>query len=92
MDNNKKRENSRKDVSFIRIDCPITKHRHSNISSSSSEESLPIDAPLVRQPSSSGDIDTVLPEHTKKTHINGVKSSNTYLDNGEFRESIRDDA
>lgn len=92
MDSKKGREKSQKDVSLLRNDSTVTNRRHSNISCFSSEESLPIDAPLVRQPSSSGDIDTVLPELTKKTQINGIKSSNTYLDDGEFREYIQDDA
>lgn len=57
MDNN---NNNRKSIPFIRVDASsLANGQNSYISVSSSEESLPVDAPLVRQPRCSVDIDTL---------------------------------
>lgn len=92
MDNEKRREYNRKSIPFIRIDSPSTSNRQSYISASSSEESIPIDAPLVRQSRCSVDIDTVpASELREKFDVNGIeRHSSSYLDNSELRESIQD--
>lgn len=94
MNDKKQRKNNycnRRDISFVRIDSLPSNNRHSYLSGSSSEESLPIDAPLARQPSCSFDIDTVPPVPNGKIQINGItKHPSTYLDNAELRESIQD--
>lgn len=86
MDNMKRRDN-RRDIPFIQIDSP---NKRSYISISSSEESIPIDAPLARQSRCSVDIDTIPPEIMAKV-TNGIdRHSSTYLDNPELKESIKD--
>lgn len=89
MADKKQIENNRKYIPFIRIDSLPSNNQHSYTSGSSSEESLPIDAPLVRQPRCSVDIDTVPPVLTGNT--NGIgKHPSSYLDNAELRDSIQD--
>lgn len=92
MENDKKqREISRRLIPFIRIDSPSSNNRQSYISISSSEESIPIDAPLVRQPRCSVDIDMIPPELHEKIKENGIdRHSSSYLDNLELRESIQE--
>lgn len=79
MDNNKQRDNRRKSIPFIRIDSQTTtitaNNRISYISSSSSEESLPVNAPLVRQPRCSVDIDTISLVIVEKSDENDSQSS-----------------
>lgn len=92
MDNEKRREYNRKAIPFIRIDSPSASKRQSYISASSSEESIPNDAPLARQSRCSVDIDTVpTTEYRENSDVNGIdRHSSTYLDNSELRESIQD--
>lgn len=63
MENKKLGENRRTSIPFIRIDSTAPTTEGNNqilyISSSSSEESLPVDAPLVRQSRCSLDIDAI---------------------------------
>lgn len=81
---NEKKQRDRRHIPFARIDVTPTNNRHSYLSGSSSEESLPTDAPLVRQPSCSFDIDTV------PAVLNGEIHASTYLDMAELQESIQD--
>lgn len=91
MENARQRENNRRAIPFIRIDSPSSNHRQSYISISSSEESIPVDAPLVRQPRCSVDIDMIPSEVSEIIRENGIdKQSSSYLDNLELRESIQD--
>lgn len=81
----------RKVVPFIRIESPSVSQRQSYISVSSSEESIPVDAPLARQSRCSVDIDTIPTKLREKCAVNGIDGhSNSYLDNSELRESIQD--
>lgn len=91
MDNEKRKDYNRKAIPFIQIDSPSASKRQSYISVSSSEESIPVDAPLARQSRCSVDIDTVPTKLREKCEINGIdRHSSTYLDNSELRESIQD--
>lgn len=87
MDNLKRRQN-RRDIPSIRIDTAIK--RQSNISITSSEESIPVDAPLVRQSRCSVDIDTISSDVIDGVSNGTDRHSSTYLDNPELRESILD--
>lgn len=89
MDSSKKH---RKSVPFIRNDSSsIVKNRSSYISDSSSEESLPVHVPLVRQPRCSVDIDTISLVISEKSLTDGNDSrSNSYLDSPDLQETIRD--
>lgn len=78
-------------VPSIEVDSPASSKRQSLISASSSEESLPIGAPLARQARCSVDIDTIPSELRDKIEANGInKHANAYLDSSELRESIKD--
>lgn len=92
MDSNKQRDDRRRHIPFIRIDsATATRNQNSYISDSSSEESLPLNAPLVRQPRCSIDIDTISLENDEKTITNGTEShSNSYLESLDLQESIKD--
>lgn len=84
-------DSKRRKVPFIRIESPSVSQRQSYISVSSSEESIPVDAPLARQSRCSVDIDTIPAELREKYTVNGIDGhSNSYLDNSELRESIQD--
>lgn len=85
MDSNK---NHRKSIPFVRIDSsPTANNQNSYISVSSSEESLPADAPLVRQPRCSIDIDisSVISEKSSTDRIERL--SNFYLDSPDSQAS-----
>lgn len=88
----KRNNDERKHIPFIRIESP--RHRRQSnisISSDSSEESLPNDAPLARQQRCSVDIDTMTPKFEEKFQINGThRKSNSYLDDSELNDSIHD--
>lgn len=91
MNSDKQKQMNLRVVPSIQIDSPISSNRQSYISVSSSEESIPIDAPLARQIRCDVDIDTVLPKLKQKAEVNGFNEySNSYLDNSELRESIKD--
>lgn len=78
-------------VPFIAVDLAELTEQKLFISSSSSEESLPVDAPLVRQQRSSVDIDTVPTVLSNDAAVNGIaKHTNAYLDCSELRESTKD--
>lgn len=89
MDNENRCESNRKVIPCIWIESPSVRNRKSYISSSGSEESIPYDAPLVRQTRCSVDIDTIPTElREKKIKVNGIDDhSNAY---SELRESIQD--
>lgn len=89
MDSGKKH---RKSIPFIRIDTSsITNNQNSYISATSSEESLPVEVPLVRQPRCSVDIDTISTVISEKSFTDGNDShSNSYLDSPDLQETIRD--
>lgn len=89
MNSDKQKQLNLRVVPSIQIDSPISSNRQSYISVSSSEESIPIEAPLARQIQCDVDIDTVSPKLKQK--VNGFNEhSNSYLDNSELRESIKD--
>lgn len=91
MNSDKQKQINLRVVPSIQIDSPISSNRQSYISVSSSEESIPIEAPLARQIRCDVDIDTVSPKHKQKAEVNGFNEhSNSYLDNSELRESIKD--
>lgn len=92
---NKNREQNRKTIPYILVDSPTANIRHSNISPSSSEESIPVDAPLARQSSGSIDIDTVPTEMRATVVANGIdKRTSDYSENAresqELKESVQD--
>lgn len=87
MDNGK-REYNRRAIPYIRVDTLTANKHQPYISSSSSEESIPIDAPIVRQSRCSVDIDIVPMELGENVAVNGIDThSNAY---SECRESIQD--
>lgn len=89
MDSHKKH---RKSIPFIRIDSSSTAHnQNSYISASSSEESLPVDVPLLRQPRCSIDIDTISLVISEKSLTDGNEShSYSYLESPDLQKSIHD--
>lgn len=89
MDNNK---NHQKSIPFIDVSrSTAANHLSSYISVSSSEESLPIDAPLVRQPRCSVDIDTISINISEKSFTDEIASrTHSNLDSPDLQESIRD--
>lgn len=95
MDKDKKKDNhrnSRKTIPFIRIDSSATlDDNNSCISISSSEESLLADAPIVRQPSCSVDIDMIPSLDPEKINSHRHRRlSNAYLDTSDERDSVKD--
>lgn len=88
MDSNR---NHRKSIPFIRVDTsPIANNQNSYISVSSSEESLPVDAPLVRQPRCSADIDTISPTISEKSSIDDIEIiSNFFLESPDRQGSTQ---
>lgn len=92
MDNNNRKYmngNKSEKIPFIKIDSPNSIDRRSSIISIysvSSEESLPVDVPLVKQPRTSIDIDKV--ELDKSEIIRGSRSS--YLDDLNLNDSIQE--
>lgn len=91
MNNDKQTQIIRRAVPSIHIDSPMSSNRQSFISVASSEESIPIEAPLARQVRCSVDIDTILPEFNEKIAVNGFnRHSSSYLDNSELRDSVKD--
>lgn len=63
---------------------------HLSLYSVSSEESLPLDAPLARQPRCSIDIDTI-ESIVKPTRKNGINErENAYLDSAHLSDSIQE--
>lgn len=78
-------------IPFIRVENQNRRHSNISISSDSSEESIPVNAPLVRQQRCSADIDTMTPEFSEKFLVNGVeKHRNPYLDDTELNDSIQE--
>lgn len=68
------KKNHRKSIPFIRIDTSsMANNQNPFISSSSSEESLPVDAPLVRQTRCSADIDTISSVISEKSLTDGIE-------------------
>lgn len=92
----KRNENGRERVPFIRTESSnshqLNRHRSNiSISSDSSEESIPADAPLARQQRCSVDIDTMVSQSNVKAQINGIpKHHNTYLDDLSVNDSVQD--
>lgn len=92
MDNNNRRYmngDKNEKIPFIKIDSPNSIDRCSSIisiNSVSSEESLPVDVPLVKQPRCSIDIDKI--ELEKSEIIRGSRSS--YLDDLQLNDSIQE--
>lgn len=88
MDNSK---NHRKSVPFVRIDsASLANDQNSYISISSSEESLPVDAPLVRQPRCSIDIDTISSVISEKSLADEIEYYlNSHLKNPDQQGSIQ---
>lgn len=89
------RQNAKSNIPFIEIsasDKPQIHRRPSNISisSASSEESLPFDAPLARQKRCSVDIDMIKPQADQQFQNGVSKQRNAYLDDMPLRESIQD--
>lgn len=92
----KRNENERERVPFIRTESPNSRElnrRRSiiSMSSGSSEESIPINAPLARQQRCSVDIDTMLSKSNVKAQINAIpRHHDAYLDNFSINDSVQD--
>lgn len=87
----KHHENGRERVPFIRIESKNSRGSNVSISSCSSEESIPTDAPLAHQQRCSVDIDTMISKSNVKAQINGLpKHHNAYLDDLSVNDSIQD--
>lgn len=88
-------ENGRERVPFIQTGSPNSRRLNRrpssiSISSDSSEESIPTDAPLARQQRCSVDIDTMVSKSNVMAQINGIpKHHNAYLDNLSINDSVQ---
>lgn len=85
------KKNHRKSIPFVRIDASLLANgQNSYISISSSEESLPVDAPLVRQPRCSVDIDTISSVMSEKSLADEIECLlNSHLERPDQQGSIQ---